>query len=196
MTCRKRRAGGAAGRAGAARRFSRPRAAVSDPPLSPAIRRSLPSALIGHPAPQTVLAAGRRPRSRRRAGPGHRSGEFQGRGHGGERLGVVVRAVPRRGAAAAAARARQPAPPRRHQLQGRAGQCAALPRPLRRSVRRGRRRRQRPRRDRMGRLWRAGDLRGRPRRRASPTSWSARSRRRISTPCSSRRSKRRWRAGS
>ncbi len=39
-----------------------------------------------------------------------------------------------------------------------------LPRPLRQSVRRGRRRRQRPRLHRMGRLRRAGDVRDRPRR--------------------------------
>ena len=54
-------------------------------------------------------------------------------------------------------------PPDQHQLQGRARQCAAFPRPLRRSVRRRGRRRKRPRRDRLGRLWRAGDLRDRPR---------------------------------
>ena len=43
-------------------------------------------------------------------------------------------------------------------------QRAALPRPLRQSVRRRRRRRQRPRRHRMGRLWRAGNIHRRPRR--------------------------------
>ena len=55
-------------------------------------------------------------------------------------------------------------PHRRHQLQGPAGQRAPLPRPLRQSVRGGRRRRQRPRLDRLGRLRRAGNLRGRSRR--------------------------------
>ena len=124
----------------------------------------IPSALIGQPAPDTQLAARCGPRSRRHAGAGYCRRRLQGRRDAGERLGLVVRAVPRRGAAADGARRGQAHPHRRHQLQGPAGQCAPLPRALRQSVRGGRRRRQRPRLDGLGRLRRAGDLRGRSRR--------------------------------
>ena len=87
---------------------------------------------------------------------------------------------------------RQAHPPRRHQLQGQARQRPALPRPLRQSVRGGRRRRQRPRRDRMGRLRRAGNLRGRPRRPHRLQAGRPDHARTISRRCSSRRSRRRW----
>ena len=65
------------------------------------------------------LAAGRRPRSQRRTGARNRPGPLQGRGNAHERLGVMVRAVPRRSAAARGARARHKASCHRHQLQGR-----------------------------------------------------------------------------
>ena len=60
----------------------------------------IPSALIGRPAPQTALPALRGPRPRRRAGARARSGGVQGQGQRRQCLGVVVRALPRRGAAA------------------------------------------------------------------------------------------------
>ena len=57
-----------------------------------------------------------------------------------QRLGVVVRAVPARASDPDAARRRQALHARRHQLQGRAGERAALPRRARQSVRKDRRR--------------------------------------------------------
>ena len=74
-------------------------------------RRSLeiPSALIGHPAPQTALPPLPGPRRQRRTGARARSGRVQGQGQRRQRLGLVVHAVPRRGAAVDPARPRQAA---------------------------------------------------------------------------------------
>ena len=73
-------------------------------------------------------------------------------------------------------------------------QCAALPQPLRQSVRRRRRRRQRPHLDRLGRLWRAGDLSDRPRRHHRLQAGRAGHRRKSRRARSSRKSTRRRRS--
>ena len=149
-------------RAGAARRFSRAGCPLS---VRPQRRRSLAHPLGAHRPSGAAHdpAAHFRPRSRRRTRSRDRCGELQGRRDGRECLGVVVRAVPRRGAGAHAIGAGQPLSPDRPQLQGPAGRCPAFPRPLRKSVRGRGRRREWPRRDRMGRLWRAGNVCRRPR---------------------------------
>ena len=118
----------------------------------------IPSALIGQPAPTTELPPLPGLERDGKAVPGLEQCDLQGRGDAGECVGVVVRAVPRRGAVPGAIVEGQAHPARRHQLQGRARQCAALSQPLRQSVRRHRPRRQRPLIDRLGRLWRAGDF--------------------------------------
>ena len=75
----------------------------------------VPSALIGRPAPQTVLPPVPGLERDGKPVPGTQSGRLQGRGDRAQRLGVVVRALPRRGAAAAQARRRQAHPRGRHQ---------------------------------------------------------------------------------
>ena len=63
----------------------------------------IPSALIGRPAPRHQSRRRcRASTARRQADAGHRRGRFQGRGDAGQCLGLVVRAVPRRSAAAEA----------------------------------------------------------------------------------------------
>ena len=100
----------------------------------------IPSALIGHPAPQTTLPPVAGLDRNGEPVPGIDPARFKG--------AVTVMnvwaswCVPCHDEAPLldAARARQPAARHRHQLQGRAGECPALSRPLRRSVRRRRRR--------------------------------------------------------
>ena len=98
-----------------------------------------------------------------------------------QRLRVVVRALPQRGAAArharrtARLRALRPGP------EGQPGEDPRLPRRERQSVPAHRARRRRPRQHRMGRLWRAGDLRRSTDTASSARASSARSRRTCST---------------
>ena len=139
-------------------------------------------------------AAGRRPRSQRRGRSRHRSGELQGRGDRRECLGVVVRAMPRRGAAADAACAATAAlrivginykdePDNARRFLGRYGNPFAAAGADR----------ERPRRNRMGRLWRAGNFHRRPRRPHRLQARRADHARQSRTRCSSPRSRRRWR---
>ena len=124
----------------------------------------LPSALVGHPAPDTVLPPISGLERDGQAVPGLDPASFKG-------AVTVINVwaswcVPCHDEAPVLM---QLAQDKRFRLVGinykdDAGQRAAFSRPLRRSVRRGRRRCERPRRDRMGRLWRAGDVHRRPRR--------------------------------
>jgi cytochrome c biogenesis protein CcmG/thiol:disulfide interchange protein DsbE len=124
----------------------------------------IPSALIGHPAPQTDLAAGRRARSQRQAGSRHRPASFKG-------AVTVVNVwaswcVPCHDEAPLLMQLAQDSrlrviginykdePENARRFLGRYGNPFAAAGADR----------QRPRRDRMGRLWRAGDVCRRPRR--------------------------------
>ena len=124
----------------------------------------IPSALIGHPAPQTDLPAVTGLDRNGEAVPGLDPASFKG-------AVTIVNVwaswcVPCHDEAPLLMRL---AGDSRVRVVGinykdQPGKCPALPRPLRQSVRRGRRRPLRPRRNRMGRLWRAGNLHRRPRR--------------------------------
>ena len=70
--------------------------------------REIPSALIGQPAPADEAGA-----ARRRRLAGHRFGAVQGQGDGAQRLGVMVRALPRGASVAAWPAAGRPLRPRR-----------------------------------------------------------------------------------
>ena len=178
--------------AAAARAFSRPHGFVFPPPRR---RRCLAHSLRADRAP----GAGHRPsaragpRTRRQAGSRPHGGRLQGRRHASQRLGVVVRAVPRGGAAADAAQPQtsasaSSASTTRTSPRTRAGSSAATatrsrpPAPTAAAAPR----------------WNGGFMACRrpsssaatP---ASRSSWSAPSPRRISPPCSSPRSRRRWR---
>ena len=83
-----------------------------------------PRSLIGKPAPEFDAAAARRPR---RAGPRPRRPRRPR--DAGQRLRLVVRALPRGAPGADGARQGPAGPRRRHQLQGRPRQRAPLPRP-------------------------------------------------------------------
>ena len=114
----------------------------------------IPSALIGQPAPATKLAA---LDGAGAAGPRIRS-EFKGKVTRAQRLGVVVRALPRGASAAAWPRRRQPLRARRAELQGPDRPRPEIPGRVRQPVRRDRRRSERPQRDRLGRLRRPRDI--------------------------------------
>ena len=124
----------------------------------------IPSALIGHPAPQTNLPAVTGLDRNGEAVPGLDPASFKG-------AVTVVNVwaswcVPCHDEAPLLMRL---AGDSRVRIVGinykdEPGKCPPLPRPLRQSVHRGRRRPLRPRRNRMGRLWRAGNLHRRPRR--------------------------------
>ena len=122
--------------------------------------QTLPSALIGQPVPVTNL-----PPIEALAHSRHRAGGLQGQSHDAQRLRLLVRALPRRASGADGTRQRQALPAHRHQLQGQAGKRRRLSYRTRQSLREDRRGRVRPRRHRLGRLWRAGDLCDRPGRR-------------------------------
>ena len=125
----------------------------------------IPSALIGEPAPETNL-----PPLEGIGAARPRQPKLCRQGNAGECLGVVVRALPRGTPAAAGAVAGQALRHRRAELQGRAGECAALPRQPGQSLCGDRRRPGRPDGDRLGRLWRARDL---PRRQETARSCSS-----------------------
>ena len=132
----------------------------------------LPSALIGKPVPDIALA--RRRGAQRRHAPGRRLCRRRsggGPGLGRELLGLLVRAVRAGAPAAGGPEGADRRPALRRQLQGPGGGRAPLPRPLRQSLRGGRRRRRRPRRHRVGRLRHARDVR---RRRPGPHRLQAR----------------------
>ena len=152
----------------------------------------IPSALIGHPAPQTILPPIAGLGRDGAPVPGLDPANFKGAVTVGECLGVMVRAVPRRGAAADAARARTPAcawsastTRTIRTMRGVSSAATAIRSPPPAPTKR-------PRRHRMGRLWRAGDfIVGRDGRIAyklvgpiTPDNFES---------CSSRRSRRRWR---
>ena len=151
----------------------------------------IPSALIGRPAPQTALPPLEGLRQQRRAGARARSRRVQGQGQRRQCLGVVVRALPRRSAAADRARPRtsgcrssasttrmRPTTPGAFSAAtairsaSSASTATAAPRSNGASMAC-----RRP----------SSSAATAP----SSTSWSARSRRRISTPCSRPRSTRR-----
>ena len=92
---------------------------------------TIPSALIGAAGARNQSAAARRARPAR-----PRQQDLRRQGDAGECLGVVVRALPRGASGAAGAVAGQALRHRRAELQGRAGECAPLPRQPRQSLHR------------------------------------------------------------